>query len=88
MFDPREAELYIEAVEKSPLHRVKQWLTRRCTECGQYGVEDPSSHALGSDGAVLIGCGGYWQVNPNVLPGFDKPNWQDWTAGNGDSTPR
>lgn len=58
-----------------------------CTECGVEATEvqddDDAYHVLAQTPkghiVVVLGCEGYWMVDPNVL-GFDRPNWQNWTA--------
>lgn len=37
------------------------------------------THVIDTDGYVLVGCEGYWMIDPNKL-GWAKPNWQDWTT--------
>lgn len=62
-------------------------LTNRCQECGT--LIDTYLSASGDDPhlvmqttsdtyAVLVGCEGYWQVNPTLL-GMSGNMWQDWT---------
>lgn len=33
--------------------------------------------------AVIVGCEGYWVINPEVV-GVDASNWEDWTDLGGD----
>lgn len=56
---------------------VRPWLTLRCTECGHIPDAGDTVHTLSDDGYVLIGCEGYWLINPARL-GLDAGQWQDW----------
>lgn len=52
-------------------------LTRTCPECGAHVYPGDPNHVLTSDGYVVVGCEGYWTVNPNLV-GVYAPNWCDW----------
>lgn len=60
---------------------VAPWLTPVCQECEVrvegYPFPDHVALHVTHAGYVLIGCEGYWQINPNRL-GIESPNWQDW----------
>jgi len=59
------------------------WLTISCRECGCIpDAHDPEPDHVLYAGYVLIGCEGYWQVNPRAL-GIDAPRWQDWRDDRG-----
>jgi hypothetical protein len=66
-------------------------LTTTCPECDErvdmFGGYNHISVAL-TEGthAVVIGCEGYWIVNP-ALVGIDSPNWSDWAKLPDDVTP-
>lgn len=62
-------------------------LTDRCQECGDrittyLGAAGDDPHLVmqttSDTYAVLVGCEGYWQVNPELL-GMLGTMWQDWT---------
>lgn len=63
-----------------------QDLTATCTECGVEATEiyndDEAYHETAQtlDGTlvVILGCEGYWIINPASLGYTDRPNWQDW----------
>lgn len=60
-----------------------------CTECDEQADEivlDDEERGYGchliaqaptGDYVVLVGCEGYWIVNPNLL-GMIRPEWDDW----------
>jgi hypothetical protein len=53
---------------------VQPYLSPVCPECGQLPEPEDGIHiVLGA--AVVIGCEGYWVINPNVI-GIPSPNWQ------------
>lgn len=63
---------------------INQWLTTHCTECDR-GVErfsekDKTLHRT-YQGYVLVGCEGYWFINPVALGLRDEEasGWSDWT---------
>jgi hypothetical protein len=62
-------------------------LTTVCPECGETSNEFDSFHTvmsvnpgpeLTSSGVyIIIGCEGYWVVNPNLV-GIVSKTWTDW----------
>ncbi|MEV4806722.1 hypothetical protein AB0K18_42570 [Nonomuraea sp. NPDC049421] len=54
---------------------LRPWLITICIQCGKPGSDAPH---LTIGGFVAIGCGGYFQIDPNAL-GMDMPDWDDWT---------
>jgi hypothetical protein len=73
-----EVESYLRAVRRASVAVVEPYMRADCPEC-DYDLDpnDPEDHVvIGS--MVVIGCQGYWIVNPNVV-GIEKPNWCDWT---------
>lgn len=54
---------------------LQRWLSRTCYQCGK-GANTLPHVAIGE--YVAIGCGGYHQINPNVV-GVPTPGWDDWT---------
>lgn len=91
LFDTRSAE-YLAACTKlittpqSPevMDKVRPYLTNRCSECGEVVNIFATHHVVVADGQdgtgayVVIGCEGYWLINPNVV-GVKNIDWQDWT---------
>lgn len=69
---------YVQAVAAAPLNVIALWLTNVCTECDLQPTAEgtESDHGMIGD-FVLIGCEGYYVVNPNVV-GIRNPNWCDW----------
>lgn len=60
--------------------RLAAALSRYCPECDLEGdAIDPDSHTLTARGEVVVGCEGYWVVNP-ALVGIDSPGWSDATG--------
>lgn len=58
---------------------VLKWATNICPECGEEISEEngnEESHIL-FWGNVLIGCEGYWVIDPNSLK-INSPNWEPW----------
>lgn len=64
--------------------------TSTCPECGadfdsrvDAMSDNDGAHVVlelsGDVFAVIVGCEGYWVVNPNLL-GIHSPNWSDGTA--------
>jgi hypothetical protein len=53
---------------------VTPYLTRICPECDEEPARSRWPHTVDVNGFVLVGCEGYWVVDPNVL-GLDRPNW-------------
>lgn len=71
-------EEYIHAVANAPLKAVALWLTAICTECGHEPIAEGTESQHGMlDEFVLIGCEGYWLINPNAV-GIYNPHWSDW----------
>jgi len=68
---------YLAAVVTALMRRdpaVWPYLSPICPECGQVPEAADGIHVvLGA--AVVIGCEGYWVINPNAV-GIPKPNWQ------------
>ena len=53
---------------------VQPYLSPLCPECDQVPEPEDGIHVvLGA--AVVIGCEGYWVINPNRI-GIPNPNWQ------------
>ncbi len=53
---------------------LQPYLSPLCPECNQIPEPEDGIHiVLGA--AVVIGCQGYWVINPNAV-GIAKPNWQ------------
>ncbi len=55
---------------------VIEYLTEICPECECEPSDDSPWHIVYA-GFVLVGCEGYYVINPNILPGFAAPNWHD-----------
>ena len=55
---------------------IRPWETQRCPECGQK-IDRPDGDHIMSSGRVLVGCEGFFVINPNVL-GILNPDWKDW----------
>lgn len=80
-----EERAYIDAVaerlQDAP-ETLARWTTGVCPECGtRPGPTEPdpdrfAEHAMIRE-TVVIGCEGYWVINPNAV-GIDSPNWHDW----------
>lgn len=75
-----EDAIYIGTVVKaleSDIESVRPYLTQKCMECD----ETPDGCTVDYHGMIgsyiVIGCEGYFQVNPNVI-GMTNPNWCDW----------
>jgi hypothetical protein len=68
---------YLAAVITALMRRdpaVQPYLSPICPECGKVPEADDGIHVvLGT--AVVIGCEGYWVINPNAV-GIPRPNWQ------------
>ncbi|MET9119899.1 hypothetical protein [Streptomyces sp. NPDC004528] len=70
-------EEYMAAVRQAPLGVIEPYLTSECTECDR--VIDPSEsgeHVM-IGASVVIGCLGFFQIDPNVV-GVSMPDWCDW----------
>jgi hypothetical protein len=48
-----------------------------CPECAQFPDESDYPHISDKEGNVLIGCEGYWTVDPGKI-GLDRGNWDDY----------
>lgn len=78
----QEQKRYIDAAKRELAidnPRVLKWATNVCPECGEEIISDDDTdefHIL-FWGNVLIGCEGYWVIDPNEL-GIDSPNWNPW----------
>jgi hypothetical protein len=63
---------------------IAPWLTEICTECRKpatgMNIAEQSDHTFIGETTdyVIIGCKGYWQINPVALGITDLPNWHDW----------
>ncbi len=55
---------------------IVEYLFNDCPECECEPSDDSDWHEVYA-GFVLIGCEGYWVINPNILPGFSSPNWHN-----------
>ncbi|MFC4507043.1 MULTISPECIES: hypothetical protein [Streptomyces] len=68
---------YVAAVRRAPVDVVAPYMRADCPEC-DYSVDwnDKESHVVVGS-AVVIGCEGYYVVDPNVV-GLSAPNWCDW----------
>jgi hypothetical protein len=83
VFDRRTRE-YLRAVQWTGPDRLRPWRTVFCTECGRVingdGLvtddADGGGHVV-IDGAVVLGCEGYWQIDPDAV-GLDRGGWDDW----------
>jgi hypothetical protein len=75
--EARERTAYLAAVIRALIRRdpaLEPYLSPICSECGQIPEPQDGDHVvLGA--AVVIGCEGYWLINPNVV-GIHRPNWQ------------
>jgi hypothetical protein len=73
-----ERMAYIDAVHRAirgSTTGIRKYLTATCTECGARPSAHDDAHVV-IDGFVVIGCEGYWLVDPNAL-GIARPNWTD-----------
>ena len=73
----RERTAYLAAVIRALMCRdpaLEPYLSPVCPECGHVPEQEGGIHVvLGA--AVVIGCEGYWVINPNVV-GIPRPSWQ------------
>jgi hypothetical protein len=73
----RERTAYLAAASRALMRRdpaLEPYLSPICPECDQVPEQEDGIHTvLGS--AVVIGCEGYWVINPNVVA-VPSPNWQ------------
>src|SRR6266576_1672064 len=56
---------------------ISRWISKTCPECSSEADLMGYDHICDKEGNVLIGCEGYWVINPRVL-GLDNPDWDDW----------
>ena len=73
----RERTAYLAAVIRALMRRdptLEPYLSPICPECNEIPEQEDGIHiVLGA--VVVIGCEGYWVINPNVV-GIHRPNWQ------------
>lgn len=72
-----EYAAYVTAVMRALNGRdpaLDPYLSRTCPECGQVPARDDNDHVVVGE-TVIVGCEGYWIVNPKVV-GIHRPNWQ------------
>ena len=82
-FDTPEGVEYVKAVIKgiNELNPdIVPYMTTTCTECDALGIKRPDDHCLFA-GMVIIGCEGYWLINPAIVLDNYKREWYDWTKG-------
>lgn len=72
IFDTPKTRAYLRAVMNAPLATIAPWVTTECPEC--CGVEGYENLHTMIGKIVLIGCEGYFVINPNAV-GIDSPNW-------------
>lgn len=73
----RELTGYLAAVITALLRRdtqVVSYLSPVCPQCGQLPEAEDGIHIV-LGGAVVVGCKGYWVINPNLV-GIPRPSWQ------------
>jgi hypothetical protein len=72
-----ERTAYLAAVIRALMRReptLESYLSPICPECGQIPEQGDGDHVvLGA--ALVIGCEGYWLINPNAV-GIHRSNWQ------------
>lgn len=68
----RAAALVEEWLRSSPGTPMPARIDTRCPECES--PDDGNGLHATYRGFILVGCEGYWVINPNLL-GFDKPLW-------------
>ncbi len=73
---------YLDAVAVRGFGALTQHLKRVCPECGvePAGTDEASAHALTEDGHVVIGCEGYWVIDPAAV-GLDPGGWKPPVPG-------
>ena len=54
---------------------LEPYLSPVCPECGHVPEREEGIHVVVGAAAVVIGCEGYWVINPNVV-GIPRPSWQ------------
>ena len=83
MFDAR-TRAYLRAVRLASREVTAPWRTGTCPECGEpipgdgfvTGHDGEYAHII-LDGAVVLGCEGYFVINP-AAAGLNPEQWQDW----------
>jgi hypothetical protein len=82
MFCERTRE-YLRRVLAAGPAALAPYATTRCPECAEHvagdglvPTADGAAHVM-VGGSVVVGCEGYFVVNPNPL-GIHSPNWEDW----------
>jgi hypothetical protein len=75
-----EAE-YLDAARAADAPSIARWRTSTCPECETLVREgtDPLGHVF-VNGAVAVGCGGYWVISPAALGITVDGGWEDWTT--------
>lgn len=62
---------------QAPGAALLEHLTERCPECSQVPTGlDQQVHRM-HDGTVIIGCEGYWVIDPGLV-GLATGNWMDF----------
>jgi hypothetical protein len=78
-FNDERAREYLRRVWGAPLHIIAQDLECliECRDCDEIPSDYPNApdadHVMIGN-FVIIGCEGYWQINP-ALVGIESPNW-------------
>ncbi len=95
LIDTKSA-VYVLAVAAAVGGLRPEVLTDQCPECGtilgrlehdyHLVVPMPDADPKGREVAVIIGCEGYWVVNP-ALVGIDAPNWGSFAPLREDDPP-
>jgi hypothetical protein len=84
LFD-KETRAYLRACRWAYRESIAPWHTGACPECGQMVAGDGVVAAAQAgraphvviDGSVVLGCRGYWLVDP-VAVYLPRGNWRDW----------
>jgi hypothetical protein len=75
---------YIDDLNNRRNSELDKYLTLICTECNQF-ITDADGRHVRYLGYVLVGCQGYWLLNPALLDMSqeiyrgDPGEWEDWT---------
>jgi hypothetical protein len=75
--DAARRTAYLAAVMRAMMRHdpgIERYLSPLCPECGQLPEPEDGVHIL-LGAAVVVGCEGYWVVNPNMV-GIRNPRWQ------------
>ena len=83
MFDEATRD-YLRRVRQADPAVIAPYRTGTCPECEEPAAgeglvlcgDGEFAHVV-LDGAVVLGCEGFWIVNPAVL-GMDPGSWEDW----------